>query len=62
MFNWLKNLIAIRKDIPAAEPAVMAPPSKPDPAPVALEPKKKPARKPAAKKAAAPKKPRKPKQ
>jgi len=58
MLNWLKNLIALRNDIPAREPAVMAPPVV---EPVA-EPKKKPARKPAAKKAAALKKPRKTKQ
>jgi len=58
MLNWLKNLIAMRKDIPAAEPAVMAPPV----VEPAAEPKKKPARKPVTKKAAAPKKPRKPKQ
>ena len=54
MWNWLKNLVAMRSDIPAREPAPMAPP--------AAEPKKKPARKPTAKKAAAPKRARKPKQ
>ena len=58
MLNWLRNLISLRKDIPAAEPAVMAPP----PEAVAPAPKKKTTKKPAAKKAAAPGKARKPKQ
>jgi hypothetical protein len=62
MLNWLKNLIALRNDIPAREPAVMAPPPKPEAVPVAVEPKKKAVKKPAAKKAAAPRKARKPKQ